>query len=77
MLMSVDLPAPLGPKSPKIEPRSTVRSTPLSAFLRRLAGPGGVGLRQTLEFDSVRWQAGDAPALSVQGGERHAIYLWS
>ena len=32
MLISVDLPAPFGPSSPKIEPRGTARSTSLSAF---------------------------------------------
>ncbi|OYX33844.1 MAG: hypothetical protein B7Z01_07605 [Brevundimonas subvibrioides] len=30
MLISVDLPAPLGPRSPNIEPRGMTRSTPLS-----------------------------------------------
>ena len=33
MLMKVDLPAPLGPKRPKIDPRGTSRSTPESAVL--------------------------------------------
>ena len=32
MLMKVDLPAPLGPRRPKIEPRGIFRSTPFSAF---------------------------------------------
>ncbi len=35
MLMKVDLPAPLGPRRPKIEPRGIIRSMPSSA---RLAG---------------------------------------
>ena len=33
MLMKVDLPAPLGPSRPKIEPRGTARSRPFSAVL--------------------------------------------
>ena len=33
MLMTVDLPAPLGPSSPKIEPVGIVRSSPFSASL--------------------------------------------
>jgi hypothetical protein len=39
MLMKVDLPAPFGPKSPKIEPSGTSRSMPFNAYfgpLRRL-----------------------------------------
>ena len=31
--MKVDLPAPLGPSSPKIDPRGIARSTPLRAVL--------------------------------------------
>lgn len=31
MLMKVDLPAPFGPSSPKIEPRGTFRSMPFRA----------------------------------------------
>ncbi len=31
MLMKVDLPAPLGPSRPKIEPRGIIRSTPARA----------------------------------------------
>jgi len=31
MLMKVDLPAPLGPSRPKIEPRGIARSIPFSA----------------------------------------------
>ena len=33
MLMKVDLPAPLGPSRPKMEPRGTARSTPRRAFI--------------------------------------------
>jgi hypothetical protein len=33
MLISVDLPAPLGPRRPKMVPRGTSRSTPKSASL--------------------------------------------
>src|SRR5262249_27694910 len=33
ILISVDLPAPLGPSSPKISPRSTVKLTPFTAVM--------------------------------------------
>ena len=33
MLMKVDLPAPLGPSRPKIEPRGIARSMPFSACM--------------------------------------------
>ena len=40
MLMSVDLPAPLGPSSPKMPPCGTSKLTPLSASLAGAPGPG-------------------------------------
>jgi uncharacterized Zn-finger protein len=63
MLISVDLPAPLGPSRPKICPRGTSKLTSSSA---RLPPLGGIGLRQ--RFDADRGVACDgsgevAPAL--------------
>ena len=41
MLMKVDLPAPLGPSRPKIEPRGIERSMPFSACMAGAPREGG------------------------------------
>ena len=53
MLMKVDLPAPLGPSRPKIEPRGIDRSMPFSACMARRGLGGRIGLDQAARLDGV------------------------
>ena len=53
--MSVVLPAPFGPKRPKISPRATLSETPASAGCAPAAEPTvAVGLRQVAGLDGKR-----------------------
>ena len=80
--MSVDLPAPFGPSSPKISPSSTAKLMPLTAvkspnFLTMLRTSMAFMTRQTAEFPSlhrqqhVRRHADGEPAVAVVDAQPH------
>ena len=59
--MKVDLPAPLGPSRPKIEPRGIARSMPFSACIGGAPSRGGIGLDEALGLDRVLGKVHCAP----------------